>query len=177
MIHNRKPKNAVKTLLFQLQPQLARFPFLLNESSNTGEKITISDHPSNTVGDISNMVKARMGFDSVYHFRAMRKDNEIVEQWHEVDSILEVGLRDSDEINIRPLQVGGKSVIYLLPPSGKEIYALVKLSLLPEWRLSAIYPVVPINTLNAGDQALQWNVKASSDGTLLEKSTGLEVAY
>jgi hypothetical protein len=165
-------------------PRVIPFPFKRKEAwtlnairRDTGEKITISCHSSNSVGDILNMVKAKMGFDSVHQFRAMSEDGKNLESWDEADFISDVGIRNGGEIDIRPLQVGGKPVIYLFPPSGKEIDASVKLSLVPEWHLSAIYPVVPVDTLNTGGQALLWNVKASSDGTLLEKSTGLEVAY
>ncbi|KAJ3534782.1 hypothetical protein NMY22_g6775 [Coprinellus aureogranulatus] len=72
---------------------------------------------------------------------------------------------------------GGKPVIYLFPPAGEVVDAAVNLSLVPEWDFSAIYPIVPASATAAGGQTLGWDVKASPDGTLLEKNTGLEVSY
>lgn len=89
----------------------------------------------------------------------------------------DLGIGHGDVIEISQELKGGKPVIYLFPPAGTEVDATVKLSLVPEWHLSAIYPVVSIKTLSPRGQSLQWDVKASSDGTLLEKNTGLEVAY
>lgn len=88
-----------------------------------------------------------------------------------------VGVNDGDSVHLYQVQKGGKPVIYLMPPSGLDVEATVKLSLVPEWELSGIYPVVPITASAAGGQALEWVVKASPNGTLLEKKTGLEVSY
>ena len=92
-------------------------------------------------------------------------------------SVKDFGLEDGDYLEAVLIQRGGKPVIYLFPPSGSEVEASVKLSLVPEWEFSGIYPVVPITPAQSGGGALEWNVRASSDGTLLEKNTGLEVSY
>ncbi|KAG2066539.1 hypothetical protein BDR04DRAFT_1129959 [Suillus decipiens] len=57
-------------------------------------------------------------------------------------------------------------VIYLYSPS--DIDVSVKLSLIPEWTLSVIYPAV---------QRLEWNVRTNQDGSLTEHNSGLDVAY
>lgn len=92
-------------------------------------------------------------------------------------SVGEYGIRDGDDIWLFRHQIGGKPVIYLFPPEGTEVDVEVRLELVPEWRFSAVYPVVPIHTVASRRETLRWNVKAFSGGTLLEKNTGLEVSY
>ncbi|KAG1851705.1 hypothetical protein F4604DRAFT_1306484 [Suillus subluteus] len=65
-----------------------------------------------------------------------------------------------------------KPVIYLYSPS--DIDVSVKLSLIPEWSLSVIYPVVA--TEDHG-QRLEWNVRTHQDGSLTEHNSGLDVSY
>ncbi|RXW15280.1 hypothetical protein EST38_g10574 [Candolleomyces aberdarensis] len=69
---------------------------------------------------------------------------------------------------------GGKPVIYLYPPIATRIST--KLSLVPEWKFSAIYPVLPVKNTPHG-QAVEWMVDALPNGTLKELNTGLEVSY
>lgn len=69
-------------------------------------------------------------------------------------TIASYGMEDGDEIWMRKEQIGGKPVIYLFPPSGSTIGASVKLSLVPEWHFSAIYPIVPVDSLASGGQTL-----------------------
>lgn len=78
-------------------------------------------------------------------------------------------------IDIFPVQSGGKPVIYLFSPM--EMDATVNLSLVPSWKFSAIYPVVPTKISVLGDERLSWKVRTHADGSLLEKTTGLDVAY
>lgn len=92
-------------------------------------------------------------------------------------SLKSLGVEDGDKIHIFARLKGGKPVIYLFPPADSEINASVRLSLVPQWQFSGIYPLVPITSLSYGGQSLKWDVKVSSDGILLEKGTGLEVAY
>ncbi|KAG1869446.1 hypothetical protein DFJ58DRAFT_766224 [Suillus subalutaceus] len=63
-------------------------------------------------------------------------------------------------------------VIYLYSPS--DIDVSVKLSLIPEWSLSVIYPVV---TTEDHGQRLEWNVHTHQDGNLTEHNSGLDVSY
>jgi hypothetical protein len=65
-----------------------------------------------------------------------------------------------------------KPIIYLYSPS--DIDVSVKLSLIPEWSLSAIYPVV---TIEDHGQRLEWNVRTHQDGSLTEHNSGLDVSY
>ncbi|KAL1699732.1 hypothetical protein EV121DRAFT_295902 [Schizophyllum commune] len=89
-------------------------------------------------------------------------------------AICQLGLNDGDRVFIHPPLVGGKPVIYLYAP--QPIEATVRLSLVDDWAFSAVYPVVPVQGTDAGQQ-LEWRVQTRHDGTLLELNTGLEVAY
>lgn len=82
-------------------------------------------------------------------------------------------MEDGDTVYLRAEQLGGKPVIYLYSPS--VIDASVKLALSPEWRFSAIYPVVA--TKRRGEELVEWNVRTHQDGSLTENNTGLDVAY
>jgi hypothetical protein len=88
----------------------------------------------------------------------------------------EFGMSSGDIIEAHLEQKGGKPVIYLNSPT--DIDATVRLSLVPSWKLSAHYPIVPVE--ESGDnscQTIAWKVSTRSDGTLREHTTGLDVAY
>ncbi|KAF7353745.1 hypothetical protein MVEN_01059900 [Mycena venus] len=70
---------------------------------------------------------------------------------------------------------GKKPVIYLFSPN--IIEATVKLSLVPTWSFSSIYPIVPVETSPSGGEVVQWGVRTHMDGNLTELGTGLEIAY
>lgn len=93
--------------------------------------------------------------------------------------ISEVAWNEEDDyrvtIDVLLSQCGGKPVIYLFSPT--EMDATVNLSLVPSWKFSAIYPVVPTKTSILGHESLSWQVRTHADGSLLEKTTGLDVAY
>lgn len=88
-------------------------------------------------------------------------------------SIGSYNIEDGDSIN---LQAGplcfAKPVIYLHSPS--DIDVSVKLSLIPEWSLSVIYPIVPMDEHR---RHLEWNVRTHEDGSLTEHNSGLHVSY
>ncbi|KAG1870554.1 hypothetical protein C8R48DRAFT_596856 [Suillus tomentosus] len=88
-------------------------------------------------------------------------------------SIGSYSIEDGDSIT---LQAGplcfAKPVIYLHSPS--DIDVSVKLSLIPEWSLSVIYPVVPMDEYR---QHLEWKVRTHQDGSLTEHNSGLHVSY
>jgi hypothetical protein len=87
-------------------------------------------------------------------------------------SIGSYNIMDGDSVNLLASLRGGKPVIYLYSPS--DIDVSVKLSLIPEWSLSAIYPVV---TIKDHGQHIEWNVRTHQDGSLTENNSGLDVAY
>ncbi|KAI5887724.1 uncharacterized protein SCHCODRAFT_02638820 [Schizophyllum commune H4-8] len=90
------------------------------------------------------------------------------------DTVDSVGLEDGDTVDVWDVQKGGNPVVYLYSPQPVE--ATVRLSLVPEWNFSVVYPVVPVKSTAAG-QGLEWRVRTQQDGTLRELTTGLEVAY
>jgi hypothetical protein len=89
------------------------------------------------------------------------------------ETMASCAIEDGFQIDLRRYQVGGKPVIYLYAPS--DIEASVTLSLTPEWRFSAVYPVVP--TKRSFGRHVQWNVRTHQDGSLTELNTGLDVSY
>lgn len=108
------------------------------------------------------------------------EDLEITTKGHPLDkrkSLANNNLADGDRIDIDILLPAvRKPVIYLFSP--ETIDVSVKLSLIPQWSLSAIYPVVPIKPRSAQtNEEILWNVRVHSNGELTEMTTGLDVAY
>ncbi|KAN0118447.1 hypothetical protein V8E52_005177 [Russula decolorans] len=73
-----------------------------------------------------------------------------------------------------------KPVIYLYPPS-RLSDVTVELLLTSSWSFSAIYPL-PQTAITSGEkqiaaQSLTWSVEAEPDGKLVDKTSGVEVAY
>ncbi|KAG2746392.1 hypothetical protein P692DRAFT_201867792 [Suillus brevipes Sb2] len=87
-------------------------------------------------------------------------------------SIGSYGIEDGDSIILQVSLSFAKPVIYLFSPS--DIDVSVKLSLIPEWTLSVIYPVV---TTEDQGQRLEWNVRTHQNGSLTEHNSGLDVSY
>ena len=75
---------------------------------------------------------------------------------------------------------GRKPVIYLYPPS-RLSDVIVELHLTSSWSFSAVYPspqsANPSVANHIGAQSLTWAIEAEPDGTLVEKTTGVEVTY
>lgn len=96
------------------------------------------------------------------------------------DLIWHHGMEDGDEIYFQNKQLGGKPVIYFLPPGGVTISANVSLSLVPAWSFSALYPPTPIKKVfsNGGNREhVEWDVTVKPGGEMVDKATGTEVAY
>lgn len=72
---------------------------------------------------------------------------------------------------------GGKPVIYLQPPV--SINAKLRLSLVPQWKLSAVYPQPSEGSFKSGKsaQAVESEVDVSPSGMISTKGTSTEVAY
>ena len=88
-----------------------------------------------------------------------------------------LGLKHGDVIECMPtLPVRGrKPVIYLYSPS--KFFASVTLSLIRQWKFSAIYPVVPIKRVEGHlHEELEWKVHVCANEQLTERNTGLDVA-
>ncbi|KAG1812599.1 uncharacterized protein BJ212DRAFT_1276757 [Suillus subaureus] len=88
-------------------------------------------------------------------------------------SLRSYDIRDGSTISIEAkCRLGKKPVIYLYLPF--DIDVSVKLSLIPEWSLSVIYPIV---ATEGHGQRLEWNVRTHQDGSLTEHNSGLDVSY
>lgn len=74
------------------------------------------------------------------------------------------------------MQIGGKPVIYLIPPADIAA-ARVSLRLVPQWHFSTTYPVVAADKLSDGGQQVVWDVEARKGGELLDKKTGTTLSY
>ena len=84
----------------------------------------------------------------------------------------------SNVVDLIPVQLGGKPVIYLFPPKGnKEMDIVVNLSLVPQWKFSAVYPVVPTKSQAPGGEIVTWSVRTHADQSMTEKLTGLRTSY
>ncbi|KIK71681.1 hypothetical protein GYMLUDRAFT_33834, partial [Collybiopsis luxurians FD-317 M1] len=90
----------------------------------------------------------------------------------------DLGIKSGAELDIFQMQLGGKPVIYLWPPrASPDLDVTVKLSLVPQWKFSAIYPVVKSKVEPGIGETVTWDVRTHDDGTMTEKSTGLNVTY
>ncbi|KIK33074.1 hypothetical protein CY34DRAFT_18617 [Suillus luteus UH-Slu-Lm8-n1] len=88
------------------------------------------------------------------------------------DTQSDIGTTSQGTICLFVTPLTKKPIIYLYSPS--DIDVSVKLSLIPEWSLSVIYPVV---TIEDHGQRLEWNVRTHQDGSLTEHNSGLDVSY
>ncbi|KAF9059745.1 hypothetical protein BDP27DRAFT_1340761 [Rhodocollybia butyracea] len=78
-------------------------------------------------------------------------------------------------------RVAEKPVIYIFPPKGREeMDVSVTVSLVPQWKFSAVYPAVPVQPRQlqkSPGECVTWDVHTHRDQTMTEKSTGLTVSY
>ncbi|TFK96625.1 hypothetical protein BDV98DRAFT_303961 [Pterulicium gracile] len=93
------------------------------------------------------------------------------------DTLVDIDAEDGDRLVLRHQQIGGKPVIYL--SSLTELTAKVRLDLVSQWELSAIYPVVHIvhKPSERLHETIEWDVRTCADGSLVQTDTGLEIAY
>ena len=89
------------------------------------------------------------------------------------------GIVDGDTIQLDQEIRIGKPVIYLYPTSSLADVT-VELALTSSWRFSAVHPP-PKTTIPPGEphkaQSLTWSVTAEPNGTLVDKTSGMEVSY
>src|SRR6266702_934854 len=89
------------------------------------------------------------------------------------------GIVSGDTILLNPESRPRKPVIYLYPPSSLADVT-VELALASSWRFSAVHPP-PRTTVPPGQphtaQSLTWTVAAEPNGTLVDKTSGMEVSY
>jgi len=94
-------------------------------------------------------------------------------------TVHEAGLTDGSTINMLLKLRAGKPVIYLYPPTPKDVS--VKLSLIPTWEYSAVYPLTVIKEVELAKgqvgQHIECNVHANPSGLLQDKVSGKDITY
>ncbi|RXW11894.1 hypothetical protein EST38_g13960 [Candolleomyces aberdarensis] len=145
-------------------------PYHIFIDNGTGRTVRVSCSSSDTVGSVKKLFQGEEGLHpgmQTYYYDLQELKND--------RTLAEYGVRTGATIRLVDyMPTGKKPVIYIYPPVATRVST--KLSLVPEWEFSAIYPVVPAKTTPQG-QALEWVVDASPNGILKDVNTGLEVSY
>ncbi|ORY88596.1 hypothetical protein BCR35DRAFT_350839 [Leucosporidium creatinivorum] len=95
---------------------------------------------------------------------------------HDEEALEEPAVYDGATLTLSIIQVGGKPVIYLFPPSALASVQ-VDLTLVPEWTFSALYPLSDITRGKSGTSSTSWTVAASPDGNLVDEASSLSLSY
>ena len=151
-------------------------------SSSTPRSIRLVVFPPNGRGEFSihpassasvQHVKAIIGRISGYEPDSLRlvcNGSRLDERWS-LSSCDDID--NGSEIYAQIEQRGGKPVIYLFTPMPTDV--TVRLSLVPAWSFSALYPSPSIGQV--GGNNIVWDVNAQPGSVLKCKHTGSEVAY
>ncbi|KAK7440958.1 hypothetical protein VKT23_016735 [Stygiomarasmius scandens] len=134
-----------------------------------GWEIFFKMRPSSSIKQLRRAIAAKIGkeVDDI----VLRYDGS---RLSDTDTFVNLGVENDDVIEWILDQIGGKPVIYLYAP--KELRARVKLSLVPSWQFSALYPVVPVHSGEQG-QSLEWDVSTREDGSLFDHDSKADIAY
>ncbi|KAN0132881.1 hypothetical protein V8E53_009246 [Lactarius tabidus] len=157
-------------------PRPARPMEVLPDSFTFGGPGLLGRKVSCLYGTISNY--GYSAFNSTLNFRNVPLNIE--------QTFSDCGIVDGDTIQVKQeitmlaLRTSGrKPVIYLYPPSSLADVT-VELALASSWRFSAVHPP-PKTTIPPGEphtaQSLTWTVTAEPNGTLVDKTSGMEVSY
>ena len=79
-------------------------------------------------------------------------------------------------IDVMPVQIGGKPVVYLFPPRPLPC-ATVSVRLVSQWNFTHVYPLINAKTSANGKKSITWSVSADIDGTLIDKGSNTELSY
>ncbi|KAI0707094.1 hypothetical protein C8Q76DRAFT_800454 [Earliella scabrosa] len=139
--------------------------------TRTGKTITLTVSPADTVETLKNKIQDKEGIPPDQQ-RLIFRGRQIEDS----RTLSDYSVTHMSEIHLVCRLRGGKPVIYLFP-SKPLPNATVSIRLAPHWTFAYIYPVVGIESLRDGRQALTWSVCADTDGTLTDKDTGLELSY
>ncbi|KAG8901336.1 hypothetical protein FRC00_007827 [Tulasnella sp. 408] len=142
-------------------PAPGTFQITLQRLANTAEVFDVSGN--DTIAMLKGAIEARTGYP--------RMTQRLVFSGAQLTD---------DERTLSECEIGPGSVVYLLAALRKPVIYLhppeptqvsVKLSLIPEWRFSVLYPYAPVEAIKHSEdrplgQKTEWNVLARPDGTL-----------
>ena len=137
----------------------------------TGKTITLSSDIGDTVAGLKGRIQDKEGIPPD-HQRLYFAGEELLEDEY---LLSDYGIKPNSTLDLQLKLRGGKPIIYILSPNTLSNVS-VSLSLASAWSFSALYPSADIAN-NNGMETVQWIVRTSPDGTLLDKHTGLQVSY
>jgi hypothetical protein len=139
-------------------------PFTISEPGLLGKKVT-------RLYELIDPQYGYSAYNSTLSFRNIPLNNE--------QTFSDYGIVAGDTVKLEQEMMIRKPVIYLYPPSSLADVT-VELALTSSWRFSAVHPP-PKTTIPPGEphtaQSLTWTVTAEPNGTLVDKTSGMEVSY
>ncbi|KAK0184726.1 hypothetical protein F5146DRAFT_1073457 [Armillaria mellea] len=137
--------------------------------TRTGKMITLNISSFAYIDDVKALLQSREGIPPDQQ-RLIFAGKQL-----EGDRLLsDYGIKNEDTIHLVLRLRGGKPVIYLFTPH--PLNAVVRLSLVNSWSLSAVYPSVPIKS-SGSEQSIEWNVNTHEDRSMTDMATGARVSY
>ncbi|KLO11502.1 hypothetical protein SCHPADRAFT_905931 [Schizopora paradoxa] len=175
---SEEPQDLVQSFDFQKNKNVSGKVTVIIKISTLDRRIYLSCDPSVKVGRIIRAAARTSGVCSEDY----RWTHDDYQRLNLDDTLKDLEFESGDTILGHLEQKGGKPVIYLFPPKLLE-NVNIKLSLVPSWSFSVLYPPVPISSdahredHNGETQTVAWDVSAAPDGTLRDKSSNLSVSY
>ncbi len=136
-----------------------------------GKTLTVPTESSETIEDLKDRIESLFDIPSHYQRLIFRG-----KQLEDGRTLSDYNILRNSTLDLVERLRGGKPVIYLFPPQPLPS-ATVSVHLVPQWSFSHVYPLVRTKVPESGKESVTWSVSADVDGTLVEKTTGLELSY